>query len=120
MASLARPTAEVTRRELQTRVLAFVSRRVRSREDAEDIAQEVMLRIHRHSADLEHVDRMARGCTGSPPTRSPTTTAGRRDASCRPGRPPTSRSSSRASGARLAGAGARRRARGAGRHASRR
>jgi RNA polymerase sigma-70 factor, ECF subfamily len=52
------PTAEVTRRELQTRVLAFVSRRVRSREDAEDIAQEVMLRIHRHSADLEHADRM--------------------------------------------------------------
>ena len=59
MASLAPgPTAEVTRRELQTRVLAFVSRRVRSREDAEDIAQEVMLRIHRHSADLERVDRM--------------------------------------------------------------
>ena len=60
MASLAPgPTAEVTRRELQTRVLAFVSRRVRSREDAEDIAQEVMLRIHRHSADLERVDRMS-------------------------------------------------------------
>jgi RNA polymerase sigma-70 factor (ECF subfamily) len=53
------PTAEVTRRELQARVLAFVSRRVRSREDAEDIAQEVMLRIHRHSADLERVDRMS-------------------------------------------------------------
>ena len=51
-------TAEVTRRELQARVLGFVSRRVRSREDAEDIAQEVMLRIHRHSADLEDVDRM--------------------------------------------------------------
>ena len=59
MASLAPgPTAEVTRRELQARVLAFVSRRVRSREDAEDIAQEVMLRIHRHSAELERVDRM--------------------------------------------------------------
>src|SRR5215217_8901102 len=54
-----RPSAEDTRRELHTRVLGFVSRRVRSREDAEDIAQEVMLRIHRHSADLEHVDRMA-------------------------------------------------------------
>jgi len=53
------PTAEVTRRELHARVLAFVSRRVRSREDAEDIAQEVMLRIHRHSADLERVDRMS-------------------------------------------------------------
>jgi len=53
------PTAEFTRRELQARVLAFVSRRVRSREDAEDIAQEVMLRIHRHSAELERVDRMS-------------------------------------------------------------
>ena len=51
-------SAEVTRRELQARVLGFVSRRVRSREDAEDIAQEVMLRIHRHSADLEHADRL--------------------------------------------------------------
>jgi RNA polymerase sigma-70 factor (ECF subfamily) len=51
-------TVEATRRELQVRVLGFVSRRVRSREDAEDITQEVMLRIHRHSADLEHVERM--------------------------------------------------------------
>jgi len=59
MASIAPgTTAEKTRRELQTRVLSFVSRRVRSREDAEDIAQEVMLRIHRHSADLERADRM--------------------------------------------------------------
>ena len=49
---------ETTRRELQSRVFGFVSRRVRSREDAEDIAQEVMLRIHRHSADLEHAERM--------------------------------------------------------------
>ena len=47
------------RRELHERVLRYVGRRVRSREDAEDIAQEVMLRIHRNSADLEHVDRMA-------------------------------------------------------------
>src|SRR5215217_7556810 len=53
-----RPSAEDTRRELQMRVLGFVSRRVHSREDAEDIAQEVMLRIHRHSADLEHAERM--------------------------------------------------------------
>ena len=50
--------AELTRRELHERVLTFVARRVGSREDAEDIAQEVMLRIHRHSADLEHADRM--------------------------------------------------------------
>src|SRR5215218_1691636 len=54
-----RATADATRQELHARVLRFVSRRVRSREDAEDIAQEVMLRIHRHSADLEHAERLA-------------------------------------------------------------
>jgi RNA polymerase sigma-70 factor, ECF subfamily len=51
--------AEGVRSDLHTRVLRYVSRRVRSREDAEDITQEVMLRIHRHSADLEHAERMA-------------------------------------------------------------
>ena len=50
---------DLVRRELHERVLGYVSRRVQRRDDAEDIAQEVMLRIHRHSADLEHVDRMA-------------------------------------------------------------
>jgi RNA polymerase sigma-70 factor (ECF subfamily) len=55
------PPAGVTAaagRELHDRILAFVRRRVPGREDAEDIAQDVMLRIHRHSADLEHADRM--------------------------------------------------------------
>ena len=47
-------TAELMRGQ----VLAFVQRRVPSHQDAEDIAQEVMLRIHRHSAELEHEDRM--------------------------------------------------------------
>jgi RNA polymerase sigma-70 factor (ECF subfamily) len=47
-----------TRRELHELVLRFIARRVGSREDADDITQEVMLRIHRHSADLEHADRM--------------------------------------------------------------
>ena len=51
-------SAAATRRELQERVQAFVARRVPSHADAEDIAQEVMLRIHRHSAELEHADRM--------------------------------------------------------------
>jgi RNA polymerase sigma-70 factor (ECF subfamily) len=45
-------------RELHQQVLGYVARRVGSREDAEDIAQEVMLRIHRHSAELVHVERM--------------------------------------------------------------
>ena len=52
------PTVDI-RRELHERVLSFIARRVRSHADAEDIAQEVMLRIHRHSAELEHADRMA-------------------------------------------------------------
>ena len=51
-------SATATRRELQERVQAFVARRVPSHADAEDIAQEVMLRIHRHSDELEHAERM--------------------------------------------------------------
>ena len=46
-------------RELHQQVLGYVARRVGSREDAEDIAQEVMLRIHRHSAEVVHVERMS-------------------------------------------------------------
>jgi RNA polymerase sigma-70 factor (ECF subfamily) len=46
-------------RELHQRVLGYVARRVGSREDAEDIAQEVMLRIHRHSAELVHVEQIS-------------------------------------------------------------
>jgi len=45
-------------RELHDQLLGFISRRVRRPEDAEDILQEVMLRIHRHGADLEEVDRV--------------------------------------------------------------
>jgi RNA polymerase sigma-70 factor, ECF subfamily len=51
-------TLTATREDLHDRVLTFVRRRVPSTDDAEDIAQEVMLRIHRHSAELEHADRM--------------------------------------------------------------
>src|SRR5215211_6098943 len=49
-------TIRVPERELHRQVLAYVGRRVRNREDAEDIAQEVMLRVHRHSAELAHVE----------------------------------------------------------------
>lgn len=54
----ARPV-EAVWRELHDRLLGFIARRVRAPEDAEDILQEVMLRIHRHSGDLEHADRVA-------------------------------------------------------------
>ena len=35
------------------RLLGFIARRVRDRDSAEDILQDVMLRIHRHDAELE-------------------------------------------------------------------
>lgn len=45
-------------RELHDQLLGFISRRVPRPEDAEDILQEVMLRIHRHGDDLAKVDRV--------------------------------------------------------------
>jgi RNA polymerase sigma-70 factor (ECF subfamily) len=51
-------TTDAAPAELRDRLLAFIARRVRTREDAEDVFQEVMLRIHRHSDDLEDVDRV--------------------------------------------------------------
>ena len=53
------PVADAVWRELHDRLWSFIARRVRSPQDAEDILQEVMLRIHRHSGDLEHADRVA-------------------------------------------------------------
>jgi RNA polymerase sigma-70 factor, ECF subfamily len=52
-------TADTVWRELHDRLLGFIARRVPTPQDAEDILQEVMLRIHRHSADLEDADRVA-------------------------------------------------------------
>lgn len=50
--------AEAAWRELHDQLLGFIARRVRTREDAEDILQEMMLRIHRSSGELEHVERV--------------------------------------------------------------
>jgi len=50
--------AEAIWRDFHDELLGFIARRVRTREDAEDILQEVMLRIHRSSGDLGHVDRV--------------------------------------------------------------
>ena len=49
---LSESEAEVSWRELRESLLGFIRRRVRSREDAEDILQEVMLRIHCHAGAL--------------------------------------------------------------------
>lgn len=51
-------TTEAVWHELHDQLLGFIVRRVRATEDAEDILQEVMLRIHRHGNDLVHADRM--------------------------------------------------------------
>jgi RNA polymerase sigma-70 factor, ECF subfamily len=51
--------ADLQWRELHDRLLGFIARRVRAPEDAEDILQEVMLRIHQHHRDLEQADRVA-------------------------------------------------------------
>jgi RNA polymerase sigma-70 factor (ECF subfamily) len=41
--------------EFHQSLLAFIARRVRDRDTAEDLLQDVMLRIHRHAGELEHV-----------------------------------------------------------------
>ncbi len=50
--------AEAAWRELHEQLLGFIARRVRTREDAEDILQEVMLRVHRSSGELERVQHV--------------------------------------------------------------
>jgi RNA polymerase sigma-70 factor (ECF subfamily) len=47
------PDVAAVWQEFQARLLAFIARRVPDRDSAEDILQEVMLRIHRHAGDLE-------------------------------------------------------------------
>jgi RNA polymerase sigma-70 factor (ECF subfamily) len=44
-------------RELHDPLLGFITRRVPSA-DAEDVLQDVMLRIHRHEHELDHVERV--------------------------------------------------------------
>lgn len=53
------PGAEAIWAEFHEELLGFINRRVRSRETAEDILQEAMLRIHRHVAAVEHADAVA-------------------------------------------------------------
>lgn len=44
--------------EFGDRLRAFIRRRVESAADAEDILQDVFLRIHRHAGSLEHQERL--------------------------------------------------------------
>jgi RNA polymerase sigma-70 factor (ECF subfamily) len=54
---IADPT--VAWRELRGPLAGFIARRVADPQDAEDVLQEVMLRIHRHSDELVSADRVA-------------------------------------------------------------
>ena len=45
-------------RELRGPLSGFIARRVPDPQDAEDVLQEVMLRIHRHSDELANADRV--------------------------------------------------------------
>lgn len=56
---LAASEAEAIWHEFHEGLLGFVERRVRSRETAEDILQEVMLRIHRQADGLERAEAVA-------------------------------------------------------------
>ena len=40
--------------DFRNRLLAFIARRVPDRDSAEDVLQDVMLRIHLHAAEIEH------------------------------------------------------------------
>src|SRR5829696_9038799 len=44
--------------EFGDRLRAFIARRVASEADADDILQEVFLRIHRHAGTVEHHERL--------------------------------------------------------------
>jgi RNA polymerase sigma-70 factor (ECF subfamily) len=50
------PDVEAIWREFHDALLGLISRRVRSRETAEEILQDVMLRIHRNAAGVERAD----------------------------------------------------------------
>ncbi len=52
----AAPAAEAIWRELHDGLLGFIERRVRSRAVAEDILQDVMLRIHRQADGIERAE----------------------------------------------------------------
>ena len=45
--------------ELRGPMARFIARRVADPQDAEDVLQEVLLRIHRHSEELASADRVA-------------------------------------------------------------
>jgi RNA polymerase sigma-70 factor, ECF subfamily len=70
--------AEVIWQEFHERLLGFIARRVSDRATAEDILQEVVIRIHRHAAEVERapavgawVHRIARNAIADHYRRAP-------------------------------------------------
>jgi DNA-directed RNA polymerase specialized sigma24 family protein len=57
----------VASRELRAPLAGFIARRVADPQDAEDVLQEVMLRIHRHGDELASAD----GLLGEPASEAP-------------------------------------------------
>ena len=55
----AESTVESVWRDLHEPLLRFITRRVPDRASAEDILQEVMLRLHRHADEIRHVDSVS-------------------------------------------------------------
>jgi RNA polymerase sigma-70 factor (ECF subfamily) len=53
------PAADAVWHELHAPLSKFVARRVSDPRDAEDVVQDVMLRIQRHADEIEHVDHLA-------------------------------------------------------------
>lgn len=53
------PDAETLWREMRGPLASFVTRRVADPSDAEDVVQEVMLRIHRHGDEIERVENLS-------------------------------------------------------------
>jgi len=49
------PDLDAVWREMRGPLLGFIARRVSDPDVAEDILQDVMLRIHRHAGELTHV-----------------------------------------------------------------
>jgi DNA-directed RNA polymerase specialized sigma24 family protein len=70
--------AEAIWRDFHGRLLGFIARRVPDGDSAEDILQDVMLRVHRHAGELEHAPALSAWVHQIARTRSPTTTEGRR------------------------------------------
>jgi RNA polymerase sigma-70 factor (ECF subfamily) len=52
------PTTQQIWLEFGNRLRAFIARRVDSEADADDILQEVFLRIHQHASSVEHRERL--------------------------------------------------------------